>query len=545
MALRDRWYQNAIVYCLDVETFADSNGDGVGDFAGLAGSLDYLAGLGVNCLWLMPFYPSGGADDGYDVVDYASIDPRYGSFADFDDFMVEARERGMRVIVDLVANHTSVQHPWFQSARSSPDSPYRDYYVWRTDPPGDTSDEVVFPGKQQGIWTWDEEAQAYYMHRFYASQPDLNHANPAVRHEFRRIIGLWLQQGAAGFRIDAAPFLAAEGVPGAHAIDAHDVLREFEQFASVRSGNSILLGEVDVGLSTIADYFGGGNELKAVFNFTLNRYMFLALAQQSADPIEYGLQQLPTIPGDGHWLNFLRHHDELNLDRLTGDQREQVMEAFGPEPRMQAYGRGIRRRLAPMLNGGTARLRAAYSTLFSLPGAPMIFYGEEIGMGECLALPERLAVRTPMQWSPAENAGFSAARRADLVRPIVDAGPFSYEKVNVRNQRGNPNSLLNWLAALIRARRECRAIGTGRWRVLRGLPESVLGLRYDEDGESVVTLTNLGPRPVNVMLELEGFDVEAATEIFGDRQYAPLKGEKSRFRLNGYGARWLRVGGSY
>jgi maltose alpha-D-glucosyltransferase / alpha-amylase len=342
MGLRDQWYENAIFYCLDVETYADSDGDGVGDFRGLTRRLDYLAGLGVTCLWLMPFYPSPNRDDGYDVTDFCAVDPRLGSMADFSEFVIEAQERGIHVIIDLVPNHTSDTHPWFQAARQDPESPYRDYYVWREDDPGDTSDQVVFPGEQKGIWTYDEQAKAWYLHHFYEFQPDLNFANPAVRDEFRKIMGLWLQLGVAGFRIDAAPFLInLTGVNGAENLDpAHEYLQELKNFTTVRRGNAILLGEVDEGLSTIADYFGGGNQLQALFNFPVNRYVFLGLAQMSADPIMFGIQQLPTIPDSGQWVNFLRHHDELNLSRLTRDQREEVFTAFGPDPEMQIYDRG-------------------------------------------------------------------------------------------------------------------------------------------------------------------------------------------------------------
>jgi len=382
MGLHDQWYENAIIYCLDVETFADADGDGVGDFAGLTRHLDYLSGLGVTCLWLMPFYPTPNRDDGYDVADYAAVDPRLGDMADFAEFMVEARERGMHVIVDLVPNHSSDQHPWFQAARQDPDSPYRDYYIWREDDPGDTSDRVVFPGEQEGIWTYDEQAEAWYLHHFYAFQPDLNFANPAVRNEFRKFMGLWLKLGVDGFRIDAAPFLInLIGVENGRGMEpAHEYLQELQDFATVRKGSAILLGEVDEGLSTIADYFGGGNQLQALFNFPLNRFVFLGLAQESADPIKFGLQQLPTIPDRGQWVNFLRHHDELNLSRMTTDQREQILARFGPDPDMQIYGRGLRRRLAPMLGGDREHLLLAYSLLFSLPGAPMLFYGEEIGI---------------------------------------------------------------------------------------------------------------------------------------------------------------------
>jgi maltose alpha-D-glucosyltransferase/alpha-amylase len=549
MGLHDQWYMNAIIYCLDVETYADSNGDGVGDFVGLTHRLDYLSGLGVTCLWLMPFYPTPNRDDGYDVADYVSIDPRLGTMADFADFVVEAEERGMHIIVDLVPNHTSDQHPWFQQARKDPESPCRDYYVWRTDDPGDTSDQVVFPGEQRGIWTYDEAAKAWYLHHFYAFQPDLKFANPAVREEFRRIMGLWLQLGVSGFRVDAAPFLInLVGVDGAApGQEAHQFLKEMKGFAEVRKGNAILMGEVDVGTSVLADYFGGGNELQALFNFPINRYLFLGLAQQSADPIQFGLDQMPIIPETGQWVNFLRHHDELNLSRLTADQREQVFAAFGPDPEYQIYNRGLRRRLAPMLNGDQARLRLAYSVLFSLPGAPMLFYGEEIGMGENLDLPGRLAVRSPMQWTDYGHGGFSTAPEPDLVRPLVKEGDFSYEQVNVRLQRGDPDSLLNWISGLTRTRRECGEIGRGTHSKLKiaGGGDAVLGLRYDAEDSAILIVNNLSGKRCDITFDLSEAEAATATDLLSDRPYEPLKPASPRMRLNPYGYRWLRIGGIY
>jgi maltose alpha-D-glucosyltransferase/alpha-amylase len=547
MGLRDQWYENAVIYCLDVETYADSNGDGIGDFTGLTSRLDYLSGLGVTCLWLMPFYPSPNGDDGYDVADYCAVDPRLGTMADFTEFVLEAQERGLHVILDLIPNHTSDQHPWFQAARQDPGSPYRDYYVWRTDDPGDSSDQVVFPGEQDGIWSWDEEAKAWYLHHFYAFQPDLNFANPAVREEFRKIIGLWLQQGVAGFRIDAAPFLInLTGVAGIGGMEpAHEYLEELKTFATVRRGNAVLLGEVDEGMSTIADYFGGGNQLQALFNFPLNRYVFLGLAQESADPIAFGLHQLPSIPDRGQWVNFLRHHDELNLSRLTKDQREQVFAAFGPEPRYQIYGRGLRRRLAPMLDGDQKRLRLAYSLLFSLPGAPMLFYGEEIGMGEQMELAGRLSVRAPMQWTAYENGGFSNAEPNQFVRPMLDQGEYGYQNVNVAAQRADTGSLLNWMAGLIRTRRECGAIGAGRCRVLETGSDAVLGIRYDDADSAVLTLNNLSRQRHTVALDITEQEIATATDLFGDRQYQPLDPESQRMRIEGFGYRWMRLGGVY
>jgi maltose alpha-D-glucosyltransferase / alpha-amylase len=546
VGLHDQWYKNAIIYCLDVETFVDSDGDGVGDFKGLTHRLDYLAGLGVTCLWLMPFYPSPGRDDGYDVADYTAIDPRYGSMADFAEFMVEAQERGFHVIVDLVPNHTSDQHPWFQQARADPKSPFRSYYVWRQDEPPDTSDKVVFPGEQDSIWSYDESAGAYFLHHFYDFQPDLNFANPAVRDEFRKIIGLWLQQGVSGFRVDAAPFLIdPTGVDGGDDLEhAHRYLRELRDFATVRRGNAVLLGEVDVGLSTVADYFGGGNELQALFNFPLNRYVFLGLAQQNADPIKFGFGQVPSIPESGQWVNFLRHHDELNLSQLTKAQRAQILDVFGPKSNMQIYGRGLRRRLAPMLGGDQARLRMAYSLQFGLPGAPLIFYGEEIGMGENLDVPGRYAVRTPMQWTMFNGGGFSTARPECYVRPMPN-GEYGYKRVNVGTQRSIPGALLNWMAGLIRTRRECSEIGIGTSRLIDVGTDAVLGIRHDTDDSSVIVINNLSNEKHKITLGLTKLECSMITELLCDCPYEPLENTGGGMTISEYGYRWLRIGGAY
>ena len=548
MGLYDQWYKNAITYCLDVETFADSDGDGVGDFPGLIRRLDYLAGLGITCIWLMPFFPSPGRDDGYDVSDYTSVDPRYGSVADFSELVIEARERGIRVIIDMIPNHTSDQHPWFQAAREDPTSPYRDYYVWRDDDPGDTSDQVVFPGEQKGVWTWDEKAGAWYLHHFFEHQPDLNFANPDVQEEFRRIMGFWLALGVSGFRIDAVPFLISlrgvdEGV--ADLDEAHHFLEEMQVFTSLRTGNAILLGEVDTGLSEIADYFGGGNQLQALFNFPMNRFTFLGLAQESADPINFGLGQLPTIPGRGQWVNFLRHHDELNLSRMTKEQRERIYEQFGPEPEHQVYDRGLRRRLAPMLDGNIDRLRLAYSVLFSLPGAPMIFYGEEIGMGENLDLDRRMAVRAPMQWTSFGNGGFSTAEEKDLVRPILSEGDYGYQEVSVSKERGDRDSLLNWLASLIRVRKEAGEIGTGEWSLVETGNDAIFAIRFDADGSSILVVNNLSSDRHSITLDIADDEVATATDLLTDRRYDSLADSGARMRINGYGFRWMRLHGVY
>ncbi|HET9225160.1 MAG TPA: alpha-amylase family protein, partial [Thermoanaerobaculia bacterium] len=407
----DLWYKDAVIYSLDVETFQDSNGDGIGDFRGLTERLDYLGSLGVTCLWLLPIHPTPNLDNGYDVQDYYAVDPRLGTLGDFVEFMHQARERGIRVMLDLVVNHTSTRHPWFQSARRDKSSPYRNFYVWSDTLPDNAREGMVFPGYQDSVWTWDEEAKAYYFHRFYAHQPDLDISNPDVREEICRIMGFWLELGVSGFRLDAAPFLIEMKGAGAVGEDQYAYLREFRDFLSWRRGDAILLAEANVEREKMAQYFGEGVRLHMLFGFLVNQHYFLALARQQAEPLIRGLKMPPPLPPTGQWANFVRNHDELDLGRLTPEEREEIARQFAPDPGMWLYERGIRRRLPPMLDGDRRRIELAYSLMFSLPGTPVLRYGEEIGMGDDLSLPERESVRTPMQWSREPNGGFSTASR--------------------------------------------------------------------------------------------------------------------------------------
>jgi maltose alpha-D-glucosyltransferase/alpha-amylase len=360
-------------------------------------------------------------------------------------------------------------------------------------------------------------------------------------------MGLWLQLGVSGFRIDAAPFIIdLTGVTGETGLEpAHDWLTELRDFATIRSGNAALVGEVNVNLSMLADYFGGGNQLHALYNFPLNRAIFLALAQESANAITYWLTQLPSIPETGQWVSFLRKHDELNLSQLPKDQQDQIFAAFGPDPSMQIYDRGIRRRLAPMLGGDPARIRLAFSVMFSLPGAPMIYYGDEIGMGEDLSLPERLSVRTPMQWTTGPNGGFSTADQSDLVRPVVSGGKFGFETISVSRQRGDYGSLVNWVAGLTRTRRECSEIGTGTWSTVDAGNDAVLCMRYDTAGRSTIILNNLSPGRRKVTLDLSEDECMTATDLFCDRLYEPITPADRSFLISGNGYRWLRLSGVY
>ena len=405
-ATSDLWWKNAVVYCLDVETFLDWNGDGEGDFQGLTQRVDYLAGIGVTCIWLMPFYPSPDRDDGYDVTDFYGVDSRLGTLGDFVEFVRTAKDRGIRVIADLVVNHTSDQHPWFRAARASRNSPYRDYYVWADQPPAGGPKGVTFPDQETSLWRYDERAGQYYHHRFYKHQPDLNVSNPKVRDEIAKIMGFWLELGLSGFRVDAVPFLLEPTGAGEALADPHEYLRDLRSFLSRRSGEAILLGEVNLKAKDVRRFFGDedGDELHMCFNFLGMQAMYLSLARQDTRPLERSLRQLPAIPTDNQWANFVRNHDELTLDKLSDKERAEVFAAFGPDPDMQLYGRGLRRRLPSMLGGDMRRIRLVYSLLFSMPGTPVLFYGEEIGMAENLAVEGRSAVRTPMQWSDEANA---------------------------------------------------------------------------------------------------------------------------------------------
>jgi maltose alpha-D-glucosyltransferase / alpha-amylase len=542
----DLWYKNAIVYCVDVETFMDGNGDGVGDFAGMTKRLDYLAGIGITCIWLLPFYPTPNRDNGYDVLDYYGVDPRLGSLGDFVEFARQVRQRGMRLLIDLVVNHTSDQHPWFQAARSDKGSKYRDYYVWSETKPKDAEEGVVFPGVQKSIWTFDRKARAYYHHRFYEHQPDLNIANPAVRDEIRKVMGFWLELGVSGFRMDAAPFvIELVGVTDHGVKDPHAYLREFREFLSWRRGDAIMLAEANVAPKQVLEYFGdGGDRLQMLFNFLVNQNLFLALAREEAEPLSRAWRALPPLPETAQWASFLRNHDEIDLGRLSDEERAEAFAAFGPEPEMQLYDRGIRRRLAPMLNCDRRRIELAYSLMFSLPGTPVLWYGDEIGMGDDLSLPERNSVRTPMQWTDAANAGFSSAPSEALIRPVVSGGDFSYERINVAAQHRDSASLLNWMEQLIRTRKERPEIGWGRMSMLEAAEPNVFAHCVEWDGSAVLAVHNLAGKACTARLPLPAESIAAMRDIFANRQYESPGDAEGRIHLDGYGYRWFGIGGS-
>ncbi|OWV10843.1 trehalose synthase [Micromonospora wenchangensis] len=542
----DRWYSEAVVYCLDVDTYADSDGDGVGDFRGLIGRLDYLARLGVTCLWLNPIHPSPNQDDGYDATDFYNVDPRLGTLGDFAELLHQAQNRGIRVIIDLVVNHTSDQHPWFQSARSSPDSPYRDWYVWADHEPADRHQGMVFPGEQHETWSYDRTAKAWYYHRFYKFQPDLNIENPKVREEIKKITSFWLQLGVSGFRMDAVPFIIEQTEPGnPNAPKDFDFLTDLRQHVQWRRGDAVLLAEANVEPDQLPVYFGdgsgSGNRIHMLFDFMLNGRLMLALAREDPEAIIDALRDTPKLPTGGQWATFLRNHDEIDLSRLTADQRNDVLAKFGPDENMQLYGRGIRRRLAPMLGNDRRHIELAYALQFSLRGTPVLRYGEEIGMGENLALDGRDAIRTPMQWSYKENGGFSTADPEKLIRPVIDKGDFGYQKVNVTAQRADSTSLLAWFERMIRTLREAPEIGSGSTTHIDvPMPAGVLAHRADGPTGTMVFLHNLGTEDVEVDLSTLAAEADLPIDVLTDRGYGDV-GKLDSLKLGGHGYRWIRL----
>jgi len=538
--IEDLWYKNAVIYSLNVGSFMDSNGDGIGDFEGLSRRLDYLSGLGITCIWLLPFQPTPYRDFGYDLSDYYGVDPRYGSSGDFVEFANEAKQRGIKIIVDLVMNHTSDQHLWFKAARSDKNSRFRNWYTWSKTRPKDYRKGMVFPGVQQDTWSYDSVAREWYYHRFYKFQPDLDLDNPNVRTEVQRTMGYWLELGVSGFRVDAVPFLIESQQPGKRHIRHYEYLTEFRDFLQWREGDAILLGEANIPPAEDMSFFGDqGDRMHMLFNFFVNQHMFYALASADARPLAEALEATKGIPPFAEWAAFLRNHGELDLAPLTAEQRQVVYDKFGPDPKMQLYGRGIRRRVAPML-GNRPQLELAYSLMFSLPGTPVLRYGDEIGMGEDLRLNERNSVRTPMQWSDEPQAGFSSARKTTL--PVISKGPWGYRRVNVESQRRDPNSLLNWMERMIRLRKECPEFGWGDYKILKTRSKHVLAILYEWRNNSILTVHNFHERPTAVTLRLGGEAGQRLINLWvGEHSNADREGTHS-IVLEGYGYRWYRVG---
>ena len=485
------WYKDAVFYQLHVKSFADSNDDGIGDFPGLATRLDHVAALGVDCLWLQPMYPSPFKDDGYDISDYTSIHPSYGTLEDFERFLTDAHARGLRVIIELVLNHTSDQHAWFGEARSSRDNPRRDWYVW-----SDTDDRyrgvrIIFIDTELSNWAWDPVSKSYYWHRFFSHQPDLNYDNPAVREAMWNVMKFWLELGVDGFRVDAVPYLVErEGTSCENLPETHDVLKELRAKLDAQFTGKVLLAEANMWPEDVRPYFGDGDEFHMSFHFPIMPRIFMALRLEDRKPLIDIIEQTPTIPDACQWAIFLRNHDELTLEMVTDVERQYMWDEYAKDPRAR-INLGIRRRLSPLMEGDRRRIELMNGLLMSLPGSPIIYYGDEIGMGDNVYLGDRNSVRTPMQWNGGLNAGFSTADPERLWLPLVSNALYGFQAVNVESQQRNPTSLLNWMRRLIEVRQSTSVFGRGSIEFITPANHRVLAFTRTRGRETVLVVCNL------------------------------------------------------
>jgi maltose alpha-D-glucosyltransferase/alpha-amylase len=536
-----RWYKDAIIYELHVKAFHDSNADGIGDFRGLIEKLDYLRDLGVDCIWLLPFSPSPLRDDGYDIADYRDVHPCYGTLADFEDFVVEAHRRGLRVITELVMNHTSDQHPWFQEARRGPSSPKRDYYVWSETDQRYSQARVIFTDTEQSNWTWDSEARGYYWHRFFSHQPDLNFDNRAVREAMLDVLKFWLDRGVDGLRLDAVPYLfEREGTNCENLPETHAYLKEARSAIDSAYRGRLLLAEANQWPADVRPYFGNGDECHMAFHFPLMPRIFMAIRREERLPITEIMAQTPELPADCQWALFLRNHDELTLEMVTDEERDYLYNEYATDRQMRVN-LGIRRRLAPLMQNGRRQIELLHSLLFSLPGTPVLYYGDEIGMGDNFYLGDRNGVRTPMQWTGDRNAGFSRADTARLYSPVIMDPVYGYQAINVEAQLRTPTSFLHWIRRLIHIRKRYPAFGRGCIEFLHPANPRVLAyLRCYEDQELLI-VNNLSRFSQPVELDLRRYPGRMLVELFGETLFPAIGEEPYFLTLGPHGFYWFRL----
>jgi maltose alpha-D-glucosyltransferase/alpha-amylase len=536
------WYKDAVIYQLHIKAFFDSNDDGIGDFRGLTQKLDYVKDLGVNTIWLLPFYPSPLKDDGYDVADYHNVHPSYGTRADFQEFVREAHERELRVITELIVNHTSDQHPWFQAARRAPKgSDKRDFYVWSDDPNKYSGTRIIFTDTEKSNWTRDDVADAYYWHRFFSHQPDLNFDNPHVRKAIFKVMRFWLDMGVDGFRLDAIPYLVErEGTSNENLPETHMVLKELRALVDAHYPNVLLLAEANQWPEDVREYFGDGDECHMAYHFPLMPRMYMAIAQEERHPVTEIMQQTPDIPDNCQWAIFLRNHDELTLEMVTSRERDYMYQMYAADPRAR-INLGIRRRLAPLLEHDVNRIKLMKSLLLSMPGSPVLYYGDEIGMGDNIYLGDRDGVRTPMQWRPERNAGFSRADPQRLYLPPVMDPIYGYESVNVEAQLREPSSLLNWTRRLLVVRRGFRSFGRGKLTFLRPGNRKILAYVREYGDEAVLCVANLARSAQPVELDLGRFKGRVPVELLGRTPFPPIGDLPYVLTLGGHGFLWFRL----
>jgi maltose alpha-D-glucosyltransferase / alpha-amylase len=536
------WYKDAVIYQAHVRAFLDSTSDGVGDFPGLTTKLEYLEGLGIDTLWLLPFYPSPLRDDGYDIADYNSIHPAYGTLADFDRFVDEAHRRNIRVITELVINHTSDAHPWFQAARRAPaGSPAREFYVWSNTNQKYQGVPIIFSDTEKSNWTWDETAGAYYWHRFFSHQPDLNYDNPAVLEAVVEVMRFWLDRGVDGMRLDAVPYLIErEGTPCANLDETHAVLKRIRAEMDARHRDRVLLAEANQWPAEVRPYFGDGDECHMAFHFPLMPRMFMAVRQEDRHPIVEILRQTPDIPDTCQWGLFLRNHDELTLEMVTDEERDYMYQVYANDPQMRING-GIRRRLAPLMENSRRRIELMNSLLFSLPGTPVIYYGDELGMGDNIYLGDRNGVRTPMQWTGDRNAGFSRADAARLYAPVITDPIYGFSAVNVEAQEQAPFSLLSWMKRLIGLRKQHTVFGRGAIEFVSSPNRKVLAYIRRDETDTILCVANLSRSVQPVELDLSRFRGMVPVEMLGQTEF-PRIGDQAYFlSLGAYGFNWFRL----
>jgi maltose alpha-D-glucosyltransferase/alpha-amylase len=536
------WYTDAVIYELHVRAFFDSNNDGIGDFAGLTEKLDYLQGLGVNTLWLLPFYPSPLRDDGYDIAKYEGIHPSYGTLHDFKKFMREAHARGIRVITELVVNHTSDQHPWFQAARRAPKgSRKREFYVWSDTKQKYEGVRIIFTDTEQSNWSWDDVAGAYYWHRFFHHQPDLNFDNPDVLRAVLRVMRFWFDMGVDGMRLDAIPYLIErEGTICENLPETHAILKQIRRALDERYSDKFLLAEANQWPADVAEYFGNGDECHMAFHFPLMPRMYMALRQEDRHPITEVLRQTPDIPEGCQWALFLRNHDELTLEMVTDEERDYLYQSYAADPQMR-INVGIRRRLAPLLENSRRRIELLVSLLFSFPGTPVLYYGDEIGMGDNVYLGDRNGVRTPMQWTGDRNAGFSRADPARLFAPLIMDPVYGYQSINVEAQERSPYSLLNWMRRMIALRRQHRVFGRGTLEFLRPANRKILAYVRRFEDEVVLCVANLGRSIQPVELDLSEFKGYTPVEMLGQTEFPRIGDQPYVLTMGVYAFYWFSL----
>jgi len=535
------WYKDAIIYQVHVRTFYDSNGDGIGDFPGLAQRLDYLQDLGINSIWLMPFFPSPLRDDGYDIADYRAVHPSYGTLDDFRNFLNVAHDRGLRVIMEMVLNHTSDMHPWFQESRSSRDNPRRDWYVWSETDTRYKGARIIFLDTEMSNWAWDPISKSYYWHRFFSHQPDLNYDNPAVREEMWDVMKFWLEMGVDGCRLDAVPYLVErEGTNCENLPETHAIMKDFRHRLDQQFPGRMLLAEANQWPADLRPYFGEGDEFHMAFNFPLMPRMFMALKLEDRKPITEILQQTPEIPSSCQWCLFLRNHDELTLEMVTDIERDYMYDVYAQDKTMR-LNLGIRRRLAPLLENDRRRVELMNGMLMSLPGTPIIYYGDEIGMGDNINLGDRNGVRTPMQWNGGWNAGFSNADPESLYAPLILNPLYGYPAVNVLSQKRSEHSLLSWMKRIIRVRRSTRVFGDGSIEFLYPANHRVLAYVRKLGNETILVVNNLSSAAQAVELDLRRCKGNILIEMFGGNIFPRIGDLPYLLTMGPYQFYWFRL----